>query len=36
MKDSNPSFATIPFVIAKRLSGVVAIFYVIYKKRIEI
>ena len=36
MKDFNPSIPFITFVIAKRLLGVVAIFYVIYKKRIEI
>jgi hypothetical protein len=32
MKDSNPPFPAITFVIAKRLSGVVAIFIVIFLK----
>jgi len=32
MKDFNPSFPFITFVIAKRLSGVVAIFIVIFIK----
>ena len=36
MKDSNPLFPLISFDIARQPSVAVAIFYVIYKKRIEI